>query len=136
MRLTAKQGYALLEKYGSYVTEICDRCGRGIGPVRFTRRSDSGVWCSRECRDGDKAHAPGTCRHCHAALPKDKRRGASYCDDACRKAHARVADTKLSRTNSSIYAGFHSLSDPGSYPHSRKPENSLIADKTAEGVQP
>jgi hypothetical protein len=50
MRLTAKQGYALLDKHGSYITEVCDRCDRGIGAVRFTRRGDAGVWCSRECR--------------------------------------------------------------------------------------
>jgi hypothetical protein len=35
--------------------EICDRCGLGIGPVRFTRKDDPGVWCSRECRgDGER----------------------------------------------------------------------------------
>jgi hypothetical protein len=37
---------------GVFVAEACDRCGRLLGPVRFTRRDDSGVWCSRECRDG------------------------------------------------------------------------------------
>jgi hypothetical protein len=31
--------------------EICDACGKGIGPVRYTRRGYSGVWCSPECRD-------------------------------------------------------------------------------------
>jgi hypothetical protein len=50
MKLTARQAYELLDKHGSYITEICDRCGQGIGPVRFTRKDDSGVWCSRECR--------------------------------------------------------------------------------------
>jgi hypothetical protein len=50
MRLSAKQGYALLDKYGSFITKVCDACGKGIGPIRFTRRGDSGVWCSRECR--------------------------------------------------------------------------------------
>lgn len=54
MRLTTAQSYALLEKHGSYITEICDKCGKGIGPVRFTRKGDSGVWCSRECRDGER----------------------------------------------------------------------------------
>jgi hypothetical protein len=135
MRLTAKQGYALLDKFGSYILELCSLCGKGIGPIRFTRRGDSGAWCSRECRDGNEAHAPGTCRGCGARLPEGKRRGATFCDDACRKAHARVPDGKLSRTNPSIYAGFRSLSNPGSYPHSRKAENSLIADKSAEGVR-
>ena len=37
---------------GVYVMEACDQCGKLLGPVRFTRRDDSGVWCSRECRDG------------------------------------------------------------------------------------
>ena len=50
MRLTTEQSYALLEKYGCYVTEVCDKCGQILGPVRFTRRDDAGVWCSRECR--------------------------------------------------------------------------------------
>jgi len=50
MKLTTKQSYELLEKHGCYITEICDKCGRGLGPVRFTRRGESGVWCSWECR--------------------------------------------------------------------------------------
>ncbi len=55
MRLSTEQSYALLEKYGCYVTEACDRCGQLLGPVRITRRGDSGVWCSRECRgDGER----------------------------------------------------------------------------------
>lgn len=35
MKLSALQGYALLDSHGSYIREICDRCGKGIGPVRF-----------------------------------------------------------------------------------------------------
>jgi hypothetical protein len=55
MRLTTQQSYELLAKHGSYITEICDACGKGIGPIRFTRRGDSGVWCSRECQgDGER----------------------------------------------------------------------------------
>ena len=42
MKLTVQQAYALLEKHGSYVTELCDTCGKGIGPVRFTRKDDPG----------------------------------------------------------------------------------------------
>jgi hypothetical protein len=53
VKLTTWQAYELLEKHGSYITEICDRCGKGIGPVRFTRKDDPGVWCSRECRGDD-----------------------------------------------------------------------------------
>lgn len=44
----------LLEERGIYVTEACDKCGQLLGPVRSTRKGDSGVWCSRECR-GDAA---------------------------------------------------------------------------------
>jgi hypothetical protein len=84
MKLTARQAYELLEKHGCYITEICNRCGKGIGPVRFTRKDDPGVWCSRECRDGKKARASGNCRRCGATL-EDKRRGAKWCDENCRK---------------------------------------------------
>src|SRR5215471_1213218 len=113
MILTALQGYVLVAKHGCYVTEFCDKCGGGLGPVRFTRRDDSGVWCSRECRDGKDAHAPGTCKGCGARLPEGKRRGAAFCDAACKQAgHRRNGNLqkarmeKLSVTNPSIYAGF------------------------------
>jgi hypothetical protein len=114
MHLTNEQSYALFEKRGCYVKEICDRCGTAIHYAnRFTIRGEPGVWCSRECRDGVKVREPGTCRHCKAMLPVDKRRGAVFCDDACRKASRResgesqtVRSPELSRTNTSIYAGF------------------------------
>jgi hypothetical protein len=55
MILTSQQGYELLAKHGCYATDCCDRCGQVLGPVRFTRRSKIGIWCSRECRgDGDR----------------------------------------------------------------------------------
>jgi hypothetical protein len=115
MKLTARQSYALLEKHGCYITEICEACGKGIGPVRFTRRGDSGVWCSGECRDGKERRQPATCRHCRAVLPKAKRRGAVFCDDACKQAAYRSKPVlqsprkaKLSVTNKSIYAAFPS----------------------------
>src|ERR1700740_3063619 len=115
MELTTQQSYTLLDKYGAYITELCDVCGKGIGPISFTRRGDSGVWCSRECRDGKEAHEPGTCKGCGGRLPEGKRRGATFCDDACRKAHGRVSDIKLSRTKPSIYAGFCIDPGPGCY---------------------
>jgi hypothetical protein len=83
MKLTAAQAYELLEKHGSYITEICDRCGKGIGPIRFTRKDDPGVWCSRECRDGAGKHPPGTCHGCGASLA-GLRRGTKFCSDVCR----------------------------------------------------
>jgi hypothetical protein len=63
------------------------------------------VWCSRECRDAD-AHAPGTCKGCGARLPEGKRRGALYCDDACKQNAHRSRTGKLSVTNTPIYAAF------------------------------
>jgi len=115
MRLTTEQSYALLEKRGCYASQACDKCGQILGPVRFARRNDSGAWCSRDCRDGAAAHAPGTCKTCKAQLPEGKRRGAMYCDDACKqaayrsKADARLSETpKLSVTKASIYAAFSS----------------------------
>jgi hypothetical protein len=40
----------LLEDRGIYVKECCDKCGQLLGPVSYTRKNESGVWCSRECR--------------------------------------------------------------------------------------
>jgi hypothetical protein len=55
MRLTPNQSRELLSRFGAYVTEACDRCGQLLSAVRFTRRGDAGVWCSRECRgDGER----------------------------------------------------------------------------------
>jgi hypothetical protein len=55
MLLTNQKSYELLAKHGVFAREICDRCGLVLGAVRFTRRSESGVWCSRECRgDGER----------------------------------------------------------------------------------
>jgi len=59
--LTAQQSYALLAQHGGYITEICDKFGRGLGPARFTRRGKLGVWSSGECR-GDLERA--TVRKC------------------------------------------------------------------------
>jgi hypothetical protein len=53
--LTETQSRELLAKHGVYVTEACDKCGKILGHVRFTRYGESGEWCSRECRDGVQA---------------------------------------------------------------------------------
>jgi len=134
MLLTVQQSYELLANYGCFAREICDECGTVLAAVRFIRKGEAHAWCSRECRDGKEAHAPGTCRGCHAKLPNGKRRGAFYCDDACRKAHERASDTKLSRTKPSIYKGFYSLPGPRSYPHSGNSESCPVADARANGV--
>jgi hypothetical protein len=113
--LTIQQAYELLARHGVYAREICDKCGVVLGAVRFTRKDDSGVWCSRECRGGADARQPGTCKTCKAKLPADRRRDALYCDDACKQnGHRGKTDTqtsrpaKLSVTKPSINAGFSS----------------------------
>jgi len=108
MLLTVMQSYELLAKYGCYVTEACDKCGQILGPVRYTRKNETGAWCSRQCRDGAEAREPKNCRHCGAKLPEGKRRGAAFCDDACKQAAHRTKSrtAKLSVTKPSIYAAF------------------------------
>jgi hypothetical protein len=38
MRLITTQGYELLERFGCYVIEACDKCGQLLGSVRYTRK--------------------------------------------------------------------------------------------------
>ena len=52
MRLAPKQSLKLLRERGIWITEACDKCGRLLGSVRWTKRGEPGEWCSRECRDG------------------------------------------------------------------------------------
>src|SRR6266576_5394071 len=48
------QAYDLLARHDVFAREACDRCGAILGAVRYTRRGESGAWCSRECRgDGE-----------------------------------------------------------------------------------
>jgi hypothetical protein len=82
----------LKHEHGIYTKEACDRCGTLVGPVRFTRAGDSGVWFSRECRDGRESHAPGTCRACGASLA-GLRRGTKFCSDVCRVRENRKSQT-------------------------------------------
>ncbi len=82
MRLSEAQTCELLRVHGTYITDACDNCGRLLGPVRFTRQGQTGVWCSRACRDGVD-HNPNVCRGCGTSLV-GKRRGAIYCSRTCR----------------------------------------------------
>ena len=50
MRLTAAQSWRIFEQHGCWVNEACDKCGQALGAVRYTRRGEDGVFCSRECR--------------------------------------------------------------------------------------
>src|SRR5215472_11294370 len=90
MLLTVTQSYELLAKYGVSSREACDECGQILGPVRYTRQGQLGEWCSRQCRDGIEAREPRTCKHCKARIPENKRRGAAFCDDACKQAAHRT----------------------------------------------
>ena len=55
MLLTLQQRNEVFAKHGCYAKDCCDRCGQLLGPVRFTRRGESGIWCSQKCRgDGDR----------------------------------------------------------------------------------
>jgi len=141
MHLTTEQSYELLEKFGVYVVECCDRCGQVLGALRFTRKEESSVWCSRACRDGEEAHTPGTCKQCRAKLPEGKRRGAMYCDDSCKEAAHRSKTTvqtsrvrKLSVTKPSIYADFSRVQPRGGvtgHPGSRSP---FLGKMTGRGL--
>jgi hypothetical protein len=87
--LTEARSCDLLRTDGVYLTRACDQCGTLIHYAnRFTRKDDPGVWCSRECRDGKEAYAPGICKGCGAALV-GKRKGATYCGRTCRMRTAR-----------------------------------------------
>ena len=51
MNLTEAQSRELFRRTGNYLKEACDRCRKAIAEVRYTRRSESGKWCSKLCRD-------------------------------------------------------------------------------------
>src|SRR6267143_4529617 len=58
MLLAIQKSYELLANYGCFAREICDKCGIVLGAVRFTRRNEPEVYCSRECRGN--AHRSAT----------------------------------------------------------------------------
>ncbi|MGH9690187.1 MAG: hypothetical protein ACRD4C_03655 [Candidatus Acidiferrales bacterium] len=55
MKLTREQSQKFLNERGIWITEACDKCGRLLGSVRWTRKGEPGEWCSAACRDGVKA---------------------------------------------------------------------------------
>jgi hypothetical protein len=127
MLLDAEVRLQLQRDRGLYVRECCDKCGKLLGPVRFTRRGDLGVWCSRQCRDG-VAHSSACCGACGTPLG-GKRRGAVYCSDRCRKRNSqRVQDSQIiAETHIQNKEVTGAILAP-SYTHSRKAENAVIAD--------
>jgi hypothetical protein len=50
MELNTSQVSKLAAEHRIFARYRCDKCGRLLGAVRFTRRGDAGEWCSRECR--------------------------------------------------------------------------------------
>jgi len=115
MRITATE-LAYVRLIGLYVTQKCDGCGKLLNQtIHYTIAGRPQVYCSALCRDtaffgnrheAEKLARPGKCTYCGGSL-SGKKRGALYCDDACRKAHARktqaphnavtrkIADTNL-----------------------------------------
>jgi hypothetical protein len=83
MLLTEAQRRELLQTHGVYVTAACDKCGLILGYVRYTRRNQTGEWCSKVCRDGVDLKL-GVCQGCSVPL-NGKHRRAKFCSDTCRK---------------------------------------------------
>jgi hypothetical protein len=90
MRITAEVQARVLSEYGVCVNEACDRCGKVLAAVRWTRKDTQGTYCSQLCRDG-VGRVSGRCVGCDAALT-GKRRGARWCSDTFRMRH-RVKDS-------------------------------------------
>ena len=42
MRLTEEQSRELFRRTGNYLKEACDRCGKQLAEVRYTRRGELG----------------------------------------------------------------------------------------------
>lgn len=83
MRLTAEQQARLFAEYGVCADEACDRCGKVLAEVRWTRKDGPETYCSKLCRDGVK-RVWGECDGCGVDLA-GMRRGARWCSDTCRK---------------------------------------------------
>ena len=67
MKLTTEQAYQALVKHGCFLTAACDKCGKLLAELRFTRKGEPGEWCSRECRDGEAAVAQREARRKRSA---------------------------------------------------------------------
>jgi hypothetical protein len=93
MLLTREQSFKLLGEHGVYADECCDRCGQLLGAVRFTLKGyPEAAYCSRVCRDGANARAPGTCPGCGGSLA-GLRKGTRHCSATCRSREYRVSQT-------------------------------------------
>jgi len=90
MRLTAEQQAKAFSQLGVCANEACDRCGKLLAEIRWTRKDHLEAYCSRLCRDGAE-RVMGRCDGCGVDLA-GKRRGARWCSDTCRMRH-RVMDS-------------------------------------------
>jgi len=88
MRLTAKQKAKIFAEHGVCVNEACDRCGRVLAEVRWTRKDRPETYCSQQCRENrmlKPVNNEGKCRHCGLKLPSDRGNRTRYCDRTCRQ---------------------------------------------------
>jgi hypothetical protein len=90
MKLTVEQRERAFTTYGICADEACDKCGRVLAEVRWTRRDMPEAYCSQLCRDGVE-RVNGRCDGCGVDLA-GKRRGARWCSDSCRM-RSRVKDS-------------------------------------------
>lgn len=102
MRLIREQGKRLLRERGIWITEACDRCGKLLGSIRWTRKGELGEWCSAECRDG--IAMPETvssvqakrCLECGVPL-HGKRSDSKFCSDVHSKRYRRRGTSSTSQ---------------------------------------
>jgi hypothetical protein len=105
MKLSQEQSKRLLQERGIWITEACDKCGRLLGSVRWTRRGEPGEWCSAACRDevshGERKADSKTCRECGVALT-GKRADSEFCDEAHSKRYRRREQSKTAHNREII----------------------------------
>jgi hypothetical protein len=82
VKLTAELQARAFALYGVWVNEACDKCGKLLAEIRYTRKDKPETYCSRLCRDG-VARVKSRCDGCGVDLA-GKRRGARWCSDTCR----------------------------------------------------
>jgi hypothetical protein len=96
--LNQEQRRELVLRFAVYADEACDKCGKPLDHVRYTRKDEPGMWCSRPCRDGQEAaerykasrNKPRSrCWHCGLPLG-ELRADSKYCDSTCAR-NARFA---------------------------------------------
>lgn len=92
----------MLAERGIWVTEACDSCGKLLGSVRWTRKSEPGEWCSAECRDGIAIPETASnvqakrCLECGVPL-HGKRSDSEFCSDVHSKRYRRRHKSSASK---------------------------------------